>query len=521
MKRTILLCIILLISNLYCGGWGNAGKYGRNTRVRRIVDWQQNILDSYEVLRGDLSSEAELELTERLARGAYLDSTFGLNGQHRRSADFLAHFIINDNTTERAWIKSGATMRWDIDGTVYNQNNFPEHTLDGDGIVTLSSTDGFSGVTHLDMSGVVGQYHFDQSVTQINLGRAFPNVNYLNLHQSDYKCAVDSILGFVNLDTLIIYGDGGAGYMQITGDGWKLNEYNITYYVGYYLYMDLCIDSLYTWTNCNYFDALRQGVLVWGDIAVAQFFSDTMVVFDVRTDSVYGDADAGIGDKLIYDLGISNYKDDAGDTLFITIDALDQTLDYTHDFAVGGYGLVLDLADLTGITPSECNIGGGTVSGDIEAFAGEYSGMRVFEIERHTDIIGEVGDLAVHTNLAVYNIHHCPGIGGATSGLAPMTSILEYNFSSCTGITIDGGRFVSDTFYWMKIDSCEFTTDEMDTLLYDVMMTCEEETRSYAKSLEFWLEGNDALGATGETYKAYLDSAFGAHSLSIDWTVDP
>jgi hypothetical protein len=118
------------------------------------AQWAEQMLASYRALNPEQApwfdgagAFAQTELQERLAPGGYLNDTFGPSGQNKTTCDFVYLLYTTGNIVSRPITKTGATIRWNIDGTIYNQNDLPSHTKGaGAGVVTLSSTDGWSGV---------------------------------------------------------------------------------------------------------------------------------------------------------------------------------------------------------------------------------------------------------------------------------------------------------------------------------------------------------------------------------------
>lgn len=101
----------------------------------------------------DSNPDIEAELLSRLQPGGYLHTTFGPGGQDKTECDFLLVLQATGNITTQSNTKTGDQLRWDIDGTVSTQNNLPAHTLGaGAGIITVSSTDGWAGLSLFDLS---------------------------------------------------------------------------------------------------------------------------------------------------------------------------------------------------------------------------------------------------------------------------------------------------------------------------------------------------------------------------------
>lgn len=78
----------------------------------------------------------------------YYYNTFGPSGQNKTVADFIMLFKAGGNLDANAWTKTGATLRWNQDGAITSSNTMPAYTRSTNlGIVTVSSTDGWNGVT--------------------------------------------------------------------------------------------------------------------------------------------------------------------------------------------------------------------------------------------------------------------------------------------------------------------------------------------------------------------------------------
>lgn len=120
----------------------------------------------------DSNPTIQTEFLARLSAPAgYLYTTFGPAGQNKAVCDFVYLFRTTGNITTRTNTKSGAALRWNVDGTVYVQTNLPTHTLGaGAGIVTVSSTDGWSGVTIFDLNTNNFDCPFPQSIVTAMTG---------------------------------------------------------------------------------------------------------------------------------------------------------------------------------------------------------------------------------------------------------------------------------------------------------------------------------------------------------------
>jgi len=173
-------------------------------------EWAEQMLASYRALNPEQApwfdgagAFAQTELQTRLAPGGYLNDTFGPSGQNKSVCDFVYLLYTTGNIASRTIAKSGATIRWNIDGTIYNQNNLPAHTKGaGAGIATLSSTDGWSGVTGFR----VNNNSFSGNCPNL----AFPNVTVFNSSDNSFSGNCPNF-AFPNVTTFFIYNNSFSG----------------------------------------------------------------------------------------------------------------------------------------------------------------------------------------------------------------------------------------------------------------------------------------------------------------------
>jgi hypothetical protein len=191
---------------------GLGGVQGVNGIIGRptAAQWATNMLASYRALNPEQApwfdgagAFAQSELQARLAPGGYLNNTFGPNGQNKSTCDFVYLLYTTGNIVSQAINKSGATIRWNIDGTIYNQNNLPAHTKGaGAGIATLSSTDGWSGVTGFR----VNNNSFSGNCPNL----AFPNVAVFNSSDNSFSGNCPNF-AFPNVTTFFIHSNSFSG----------------------------------------------------------------------------------------------------------------------------------------------------------------------------------------------------------------------------------------------------------------------------------------------------------------------
>jgi len=165
--------------------------------------WAEQMVQSYQ----DLNSHATLsqavldELLSRLWPGKYLNDTFGPNGQNKKVCDFLYLMEFNANTALGYVTKTGDTFRWDFDGDVQNFNAPPAHTLDQgqvSGICTVSSTDGWEGVTVFNLTN----NNFFATCPKFD----FPSITTFNLTNNDFAGAIPAF-DFPLVQGFQIYGN--------------------------------------------------------------------------------------------------------------------------------------------------------------------------------------------------------------------------------------------------------------------------------------------------------------------------
>ena len=141
--------------------------------------WVNDMLLNYKTLNNHstFTPAQEVLIRERLEED-YIVTTFGPDGADKTVCDFFL-FFENSNTTSnlttRTNTKTGDTLRWNYGaGNIYDQNNLPPQTTNG--VVTVTSTDGFAGWTIIDI----------QSNTFIN---HLPSLKYLT---AIYTCYMDT-----------------------------------------------------------------------------------------------------------------------------------------------------------------------------------------------------------------------------------------------------------------------------------------------------------------------------------------
>lgn len=112
--------------------------------------WVSRTVASYEQTVNVLSPTAKNRLTEALTTDPYYYATF----RRRPAADWL--FVLQTSattTSARSMVKTGVPLRWDCDGTIFNQNDLPAYSRGANnGILICSTRDGRDTLANFDLS---------------------------------------------------------------------------------------------------------------------------------------------------------------------------------------------------------------------------------------------------------------------------------------------------------------------------------------------------------------------------------
>ena len=129
--------------------------------TKKTGDFASKMWASYTQLNPGVYSEAIATEFKRRMKPDYVDSagtgyyynTFGPSGLNKTTADWIGIMVTSSATIVRTNTKTGATLKWNLDGAIITQNNLPAYTKGANaGIITFTSIDGFSGVTTVDCS---------------------------------------------------------------------------------------------------------------------------------------------------------------------------------------------------------------------------------------------------------------------------------------------------------------------------------------------------------------------------------
>lgn len=205
------------------------GRWKPKTPPAPPEDWPDLMLASYRELNPiqavwfDANPADEAEL---LARLTVLEPDFGAE----TDAGFIYFMRNNGLLSGKTITKSGDILRWDVNGTIFNQNDMPNDFTSGLKYISATSTDGWSGITRWDLSsnnfeGGCCNFNFENNLLMYIQGNDFtlelPNFNMPNLQDIRANSMdFEAIEGFdfvtINLGVILI---SSNSFDEISVDG--------------------------------------------------------------------------------------------------------------------------------------------------------------------------------------------------------------------------------------------------------------------------------------------------------------
>lgn len=150
-----------------------------NRKVYNINTWPSEMADAYIAINGHYPTEFADSVRTFIietfdSTNGYYQTTFG----DSTTAGWFYVLKINGNLANTGGVaKTGDVPRWNVDGDVTVSLQVPAHTLgDGDGWILLSSTDGWDGVTILNL---INQTNWDRYMPKFDMA----NNTRFNLYQ--------------------------------------------------------------------------------------------------------------------------------------------------------------------------------------------------------------------------------------------------------------------------------------------------------------------------------------------------
>ena len=185
--------------------------------VRAAADgrgrWENRMLASYKALNPvqatwlTANPDIEAEFLSRLSSG-YLYNTFGPGGQDKSVCDFVMLWTTSGDLGSSSVTKSGAALRWDIDGAVTVQDNLPAHTKGaGAGIITVSTTDGWAGLTRWETNT-------NPLNSPIPAFVGFTSLTHLHLYNTSVTGSVEPLAALTSLTQLYLSSTSVSGSVE-------------------------------------------------------------------------------------------------------------------------------------------------------------------------------------------------------------------------------------------------------------------------------------------------------------------
>jgi hypothetical protein len=147
------------------------------------LTWPELMLESFISINSPYITYTQAEKDTILGRlsQSYIVNTFGPSGQKKTVCDFFMIFWNSNTTTAlatRANTNSGATLRWNYGaGNIYTQNDLPGQV--NTGVISVSSTDGFSSLSLLNMRG-------NSFIRNFPIGSLPGSITYLSIYTNSF-----------------------------------------------------------------------------------------------------------------------------------------------------------------------------------------------------------------------------------------------------------------------------------------------------------------------------------------------
>lgn len=130
---------------------GAANQWNQQTLIYNLQDLTWLSVGIASAIVGDFLIVDFITVSPTTSQNYY--NTFGPSGLNKTTADWIYLLTTSGNIVSRAITKSGNLLKWNLDGVTVTQNNLPAYTKGTNaGIITMTSTDGWSGVTALALN---------------------------------------------------------------------------------------------------------------------------------------------------------------------------------------------------------------------------------------------------------------------------------------------------------------------------------------------------------------------------------
>jgi hypothetical protein len=228
-------------------------------------------------------------------------------------ADYIMLFKAGGNLASNAWTKTGATLRWNQDGSITSSNTMPAYTRGTNlGIVTVTSTDGWNGVVWFNIAQTNASVNsFYGNLPKLHLLKTGGNkltlttienrtkeyyvglnckdlirgiyISYRKTNTGGIKINISDLVGIVCDSNFSVFGDLATTWSKVQGDVTLLtNEFtnDTVFNLGYDKSIYGSLGNLTFGTNpatlSIFFTSIVSGTSVW---------SVNLGTFDVRENS--------------------------------------------------------------------------------------------------------------------------------------------------------------------------------------------------------------------------------------------
>lgn len=140
---------------------GELSNYSNSVTVKQWDKWYDQIFTDFKTINSHISETSLNGLYDTTLRTlfseTYTDSQatgyYYYTFSAKRTADFFFLLFHFGNCNSRSgWVKAGAILRHNVEGEVFNQTDNPAHTYNGLEYHIISSTDGFAGLSRMDLA---------------------------------------------------------------------------------------------------------------------------------------------------------------------------------------------------------------------------------------------------------------------------------------------------------------------------------------------------------------------------------
>jgi hypothetical protein len=197
---------------------------GNSVGIFEVKTWADSITESYLSNNTHFSTYFADEVTEYFSE--VLDSgyvmpdgsdnyytVFGPEGQEKKEADWLVYVRFFDTLFQSTLSipNTGNTLKWQLEDSIYTQNDIPNHKISNSGKGLITSTDAFTGINgnvYLGATTFTGEFtNFNWGFNRLFANQnsyfgTFPNINNPTCQRinisSNFFSGIEGASNFVN-----------------------------------------------------------------------------------------------------------------------------------------------------------------------------------------------------------------------------------------------------------------------------------------------------------------------------------